>query len=57
MSDMDLTQEEIAAVFARLGLLDESRRKEYMPRPVESEEEIATETSNITSEQIGGGNA
>jgi len=57
MSDMGLTQEEIAAVFARLGLLDESRRKEYMPRPVESEEEFTIETSNVTREQIGGENA
>ena len=57
MSDMGLTQEEIAALFARLGLLDASIREKYMPCGVESQEEFTIETSNVTREQIGGENA
>ena len=57
MSDMELSQEEITALFTRLGLLDDPGTKRYAAFDLTSQVEVATETSNVTREQIGEENA
>ena len=57
MAEMCDRQEEIEALFCRLGLLNEVERKKYVLRDVEPQREITTETSNITYVRMGEENA